>query len=79
VFTIVGRLWPPGQPVTMSLLGVATAPKQLLIDRAGNFTVVLNGRHSFFRGQFTKVGAYQVSFVAPGGARRIAVVHVYHA
>lgn len=79
VFTVYGRDWPPGQSVTVTLQDVGTAPQHPPIDRAGNFTFVLNGPHSYFHRKLSVAGTYALTVFAPNGATAFEAIHVYHA
>ncbi len=67
-FVVIGRGWPPGRRVTITLAGLGQSPLHPVADRAGNFNYVINQDHEFFRGGLPR-RTYQVVVTAPGGGR----------
>jgi hypothetical protein len=76
VFVLHGAGWVPGQPVTVTLVGVRTSPEHPIVDAAGTFSYAINQGHEFFRGELPP-RAYRVIVTTPGGARAASsfVVH----
>ncbi len=68
VFVVIGRGWPPGQPVTVTLVGVGPSPVHPVADSAGNFNYAINQDHEFFRGGLP-LRTYRVAVTGPGGGR----------
>jgi hypothetical protein len=67
-FVVIGRGWPPGRPVTVTLIGVGSSPVHPVADSAGNFSYAINQDHEFFRGGLPLRG-YRVVVTTPGGGR----------
>ena len=65
-FVVHGGYWPPGQPVTIELLGHGAAPVPLIADRQGTFNYVINQDHEFFTDGLP-AGIYTVRAIAAGG------------
>jgi hypothetical protein len=70
-FVVHGGYWPPGQPVTIELLGHGSAPVPPIADRQGTFNYVINQDHEFFSHGLPP-GIYTVRAVGPGGAAATA-------
>jgi len=68
VFVMHGVGWAPGQPITVTLVGVGTSPEHPIVDRAGTFSYAINQAHEFF-GSGLPAGTYHVMVTAPGGAK----------
>jgi hypothetical protein len=66
IFVIHGEYWPPGRPVTVTLVGVGPSPIRPVADGVGNFNYAINQDREFFRG-LIPVGTYTVRVTAPGG------------
>ena len=49
-FVLHGRGWVPGTRVTIALSTGRLSPDRPVVDRAGTFNQVVNGRHEFFAG-----------------------------
>ena len=64
-FVVHGGYWPPGQPVTIELLGHGAAPVPPIADQQGNFNYVINQDHEFFTDGLP-AGVYTVRAVAGG-------------
>jgi hypothetical protein len=69
-FVVIGRGWPPGQPVTIALTGVRASPGHPRADSAGTFNYAINQDHEFF-GRGLTPRKYQVVVTAPGGAKAV--------
>jgi hypothetical protein len=65
-FVIHGQSWPPGKPVTIDLLGVAS-PIRPVADGKGMFNYVINQDHEFFSGSLPD-GIYTVRVIGTNGA-----------
>ncbi len=70
-FVIHGGNWPPGKPVSITLVGVGTSPDHPIADRAGTINYAINQAHEFFRGGLPP-RTYTVRAVGPGGTEALA-------
>ena len=70
-FVIHGGNWPPGKPVSITLVGVGTSPDHPVADRAGTINYAINQAHEFFRGGLPP-GTYTVRVEGPGGTQALA-------
>jgi serine/threonine protein kinase len=66
-FVIHGSNWPPGHPITVTLVGVRTSPIHPIADRAGTFNYAINQDHEFVRGRLPP-GVYTVRVTDSAGA-----------
>jgi Protein kinase domain len=75
-FVVTGRGWPPGARVTVTLVGVGTAPEHPVVDGAGTFNYLINQDHEFFPGVLPSQ-RYQVLVTVHGAGRAVTsfVVH----
>jgi hypothetical protein len=76
-FVVTGQGWPPGRSVTVTLVGVGTAPGHPVVDGAGTFNYLINQDHEFFPGSIPP-GRYQVRVMVPGAGHAVTsfVVHL---
>jgi hypothetical protein len=65
-FVIHGQTWPPGQPVSIELVGHGSSPMRPIADRHGMFNYVINQDHEFFPGGLPP-GIYTVRVIGAGG------------
>ena len=70
-FVIHGGNWPPGKPVSITLVGVGTSPDHPIADRAGTINYAINQAHEFFRGGLPP-RTYTVRVVGPGSTQALA-------
>jgi hypothetical protein len=68
IFVIQGRDWPPGLPITVTLVGVGPSREHVTVDMAGIFNYAINQNHEFFRFGIPP-GRYTVIVTAPNGLR----------
>jgi len=68
IFVIQGRDWPPGLPITVTLVGVGPSREHVTVDEAGIFNYAINQSHEFFRFGIPP-GRYKVIVTAPNGLR----------
>jgi hypothetical protein len=66
-FIVRGQGWPPGQPVTIALVGVGRSPIHPDADLTGAFNYAINQDHEFFRAGLP-VGFYTVRVTDAKGA-----------
>jgi serine/threonine protein kinase len=77
VFVVRGAGWLPGDPVTVTLVGVRASPEHPVADNGGTFNYAINQGHEFFPGALP-VRSYRVLVTAAGGARAVASFTVNH-
>jgi len=70
-FVIHGGNWPPGEILTVVLVGVGQSPDHPVADRAGTFNYTINQAGEFFRHQIPP-GTYTVQVTGEGGRRATA-------
>jgi hypothetical protein len=66
-FVVHGGNWPPGQRLTVTLVGVAVSPIHPIADRTGTFNYAINQDHEFVRGGLPP-GVYTVKVTDSAGA-----------
>ncbi len=59
IFIVRGQFWPPGSPVTITLVGIGTSRYHPVVDQDGTFNYALNQAHDFYRGSIPP-GTYTV-------------------
>jgi Protein kinase domain len=74
-FVIHGQSWPPGEPVTIDLVGVRVSPIHPVADERGMFNYVINQDHEFFPGGLPD-RIYTVRVTAADGATATAKFEV---
>jgi serine/threonine protein kinase len=78
VYVLHGTGFSPGQPVTISLAGVAVSPVRPVADQDGMFNYAVDQGHYFFHGPLP-TGRYRVVASAPGRPSVSASFQVYPA
>ncbi len=77
VFVLHGVGWMPGQPITVTLIGVRSSPEHPIVDAAGTFSYAINQNHEFFRGGLP-LRSYRVMVTEPDGAKAVSGFVVNH-
>jgi hypothetical protein len=70
-FVVHGQGWPPGKPVTVTLLGVRSSPIRPVADLLGTFNYAINQDHEFLPGGLPN-GVYTIRVTDAEGARATA-------
>ncbi len=66
IFIVRGQSWPPGDRLTITLVGKGTSAIRPLVDDDGTFNYALNQDHDFFAGSIPP-GTYTVQVTDPAG------------
>jgi hypothetical protein len=66
IFVVHGQSWPPGDRMTITLVGKGTSAIRPLVDNDGTFNYALNQDHDFFPGSIPP-GTYTVRVTDPAG------------
>jgi hypothetical protein len=77
IFVLHGVGWMPGQPITVTLIGVRSSPEHPIVDAAGTFSYAINQNHEFFRGGLP-ARSYRVMVTEPDGAKAVSGFVVNH-
>jgi hypothetical protein len=75
IFIIRGQWWPPGKPLTISLVGFGASPVHPIVDHDGSFNYAINQDHEFFAGSIP-VGTYTIRVTDGAGASAQARISV---
>ncbi|MGO8957053.1 MAG: protein kinase domain-containing protein [Streptosporangiaceae bacterium] len=71
IFVVHGQGWPPGKPVSVTLVGVGASSIHPVSDSMGTFNYAINQDHEFLRGGLP-VGVYTVRVTDASGATATA-------